>query len=111
MEATLATFREQFPELAAVTDELVERSLAFAKEIHTANVLCTLYLTAHLATVPIDQETPGEVKSETVGPKSAAYWTQATSGDDAFYTRTEYGRRFLVLERRTTTGLFKMRVL
>ena len=60
--------------------------------------------------MPIDEDTPGELKSETIGPRSASYWTQATSGDDAFYTRTEYGRRYLTLSRLVTTGAFKVRV-
>ena len=110
MPATLQDFRETFPELAAMTDDAVQRNIDLAEQIHDINPTCTLYLTAHLLTVDISGDNPGEVKGETIGPKSADYMTQAASGDEAFYTRTEYGRRFLTLERRVLSGPFRVRV-
>lgn len=111
MDADLATFRTQFPELSTTSDDVVQRNLELALDLHDTSARATLYLTAHLATLPLDGESPGELTSESIGPKSAEYMTQAETGDESFYTRTEYGRRFLALSRRATAGLFKVRVV
>lgn len=111
MDADLATFRTLFPELSGTADDVVQRNLDAALDIHDTSARATLYLTAHLSTVPVAGDTPGEITSETIGPKAAAYRPQAESGDESFYTRTEYGRRYLTLAKRATTGLYKVRVI
>ena len=111
MTPTITEFRTQFPELSTITDAAITTNLTLAAHIHDISKLATLYLAAHLATIPTDGETPGEIVSEDIGPKSAEYSTQASEGDDAFFTRTEYGKRYLVLAKRVTSGPFRVRVI
>ena len=104
-EATLAGFRSRFDEFSGTADGAVENALEEAKLIHDLLPLATLYLTAHLLTLN-GQTTDGtaaggEVSSESAGPLKVSYKTQAESGQDAFFTSTSYGQRYLQLERRT----------
>lgn len=64
-----------------------------------------LYLVAHLLHLDAsdDDSGAGEIASQGVGPMSVRFVTQAERGSDAFYTRTEYGRRYLALARRAPT--------
>lgn len=94
-----------------MTDAEMQEHIDFALDIHDASERATLYLAAHLAAVSLQGDTPGETTSETIGPRSYDVVAQARSGDDAFYTRTEYGRRYLVLSKRVTTGLYKVMVV
>ena len=104
----LPAFREQFAEFAPHNDVVVAEWLGVAREIHSLSTRATLYLAAHLLT--LDQAEPnsevkdnaGVLTSEGVGPKRAAYLTQAESERDVFFARTKYGRTFLTLERRAT---------
>ena len=106
-ESTLAGFRTQFPELdaAVATDVAVERALEEALELHSLSPRATLFCTAHLLTLEADRvsgkQRRGEIAASGAGPLRASYRTQADNGWEAFFTRTEYGRRFLLLERRT----------
>ena len=114
MTSMLAWFREEFPEFEDLSDQGVETWLDRAVEIHSLSDTATLYLAAHL--VALDREESGEVvdhgagviTSETIGPKSVTYMTQARSGDETFFARTQYGRLFLTIERRVTA--FSVRV-
>ena len=113
--AILTSFRSQFPAASypdlAVSDDIVNLAIPVAEAIHSKASLATLYLVAHLITVrPENGETLGEVSSEAIGPKTINYITQATEGPHAFYTRTEYGRQFLEMERRVTSGVFAVGV-
>ena len=112
--ATVATFREQFPEYAEVADhpdDAIQRMLDVAKTIHAIRPLATLYCTAHFYKIEEMRQAgisaSGELLSERAGPMSVNYVTQAeTSGfgvgsRQAFFTRTEYGRQFLILEHRS----------
>ena len=108
MTNMLAWFREEFPEFDDVADSAVNVWLGHAAEIHSLSETATLYLAAHL--VALDGEDSvgqvdggaGVITSETIGPKSATYMTQARSGDETFFARTQYGRLFLTIERRVT---------
>ena len=103
MAADLAAFRTQFPELAdsIYPDAAVELALAEALQIHSANELATLYLTAHLLASPASKPTRGEITESKVGPATSKYRTQADEGWQTFFTTTSYGKRFLLLEQRT----------
>ena len=106
-EATLKGFREQFPEFPTnkVEDSAIERVLEEALELHSLSKRATLFCAAHLLTLETDRAAGlnrrGEIASGGAGPLRASYRTQADNGWEAFFTRTEYGRRFLILEQRT----------
>ena len=113
--ATLSKFRTQFPEFAATVDADVERWLAEASSLHSVNDVATLWCAAHLLALAIatglqPDEGAGEVKEETIGPKSLIFKTQAEAGWEVFFTRSSYGRHFLLLERRTPAVGFSVRV-
>ena len=99
--ADRAGFRGRFSEFVSRTDEDVDAALEFAKHIHTVRPLATLYLAAHALSLAASAQIGGEVIEDQVGAIRSKYMAQAQSGDEVFYTRTEYGRRFLVLEKRT----------
>lgn len=116
MVATLSDFREWFPgpPFDALTDDTVTRSLNEALIFHDEREEATLYLTAHLLALDVeagDAETrngiapdggAGVVTSETIGPRTIGYLTQAGKNERrAFFATTPYGRRFLALEDRT----------
>ena len=106
-------FKALFPEIADIDDidVLIDRLYDTVRSMHNTSSLAQMYLLAHFITVrPANGETLGEVSSEQIGPKTVQYVTQATEGPDAFYTRTEYGRQFLELNRRVTGGAFGVRV-
>lgn len=104
---TRAEFRAQFPDIdvAALSDDDLDRLISEAVQIHCVRKLATLYVVAHL--YELDRQatagavTKGEVKSEGVGPIRVSYVTQAQDGPESFFTSTRYGQRFLALERRT----------
>ena len=110
-EATLAGFRAQFPEFGPVDggdplipDARVSAALEEAALIHSHRPLGTLLVAAHLVEIgrgTAGSALPGEVTSVGSGPLRTSMKTQAETGSEAFFTRTEYGRRFLVLEKRT----------
>lgn len=105
MAATLTDFRAQFPEFATTADAVVERFLSVAAEMHGIRNTATLYCTAHLLRLEADRAagtaSGGEVTDERAGPLWQSYKSQADAGWETFFTRTEYGRMFLTLERRT----------
>lgn len=113
MAADLAAFRAQFPELSEQIhpDAAVERALAEAAQIHSVNDLATLYVTAHLLAQPASAGQRGEIVESKVGPATSKYRPQAESGWEAFFTSTSYGRRFLILERRTPRTAIGARVV
>ena len=107
------SFREQFPELASTSDALVNRALREALEIHSSRTMATLYCAAHL--LQLDQDinagtaSASEKSGAGVGSLSVQYVTQAEKGREAFFTSTDYGKRFLTHERRNArTGIGAM---
>ena len=103
--ATLADFRDQFPEFNSSADDVVNRILAEALLIHSARPLATLFCAAHLLKyneqVAAGSTPATETSMRKAGPLSSSSITQATDGWQAFFTSTPYGRRFLILEQRT----------
>ena len=111
-EATLATFRTQFPEFTETTyaDEVVQRAMDEAETLHSVRPLATLFLTAHLLILNDRRKAgtgaTGEISMERAGPMQISYVTQAESpgfglgSREAFYTSTSYGQHFLTLEKR-----------
>ena len=108
---TVVEFREQFPEFVAADypDATVERFIEVAAFIHNVRQIAHLYLTAHLLKLEDGRDAgaaaSSEVQSEGAGPLRVTYKTQAEDGDEAFYTRTEYGRTFLTMEKRTPRAI------
>jgi len=106
---TLANFRSQCPEFTpgAWPDSLVERWIDVARTIYSDNPTGIAYLTAHLLTcgredgiigdtVPDPDEGAGEVTSETTGRRTLNFMAMAERGREVFYTRSAYGRLFLI---------------
>ena len=133
-EVSVADFRTQFPEftVASYAEALVQRALDEALLIHSVRQLATLYCAAHILAVPgigTGAERggdlggiaiTGEVTSERAGPMASSYTSMAGSegfndsgrnDHRAFFTRTEYGRHFLVLEQRSARAGFGARVV
>ena len=113
MAADLAAFRAQFPELT----ELAPIPMRPSGAPWSKRKSCIPGANSRRSTAPptsplwrrlrADGIAPaGEVESEGVGPISTSYVMQAESSGrgqgsrDAFFTRTEYGRHFLTLEKR-----------
>ena len=109
--ADLDGFRQRFPEFSEVENQPVENAVEEAALLHTALPLATLYCAAHLLALNKLQSdavvSGGEIVSENSGPVGAQYVSQAEAmsagagSRDAFYTSTNYGRRFLALEKRS----------
>ena len=119
-EATLAGFRSRFPTFSTTADPDVMNALDEAMIIHNVRALATLYLVAHFLTIDAQVKagtaSRGELSSAGAGPLRAEYVTQAESkgrgagSRDAAFTRTEFGRRFLSLEKRTPRSAIGARV-
>ena len=114
MAADLAAFRAAYPELGATSDDIVSARLRDAQTIHRARESLTLLCAAHLIILGAHGTEPddgaGEVSREKIGPKEIEYKTQAEAGWQAFFTRTSYGRLFLIMERRTPAVALSARV-
>ena len=100
MPLTVNGLKEQFVELASVSDSVLAPHLEAAKRISDIDPFLTYYCAAHLYTLSVQGSQQGEVVSETVGPISKTYKIQAETGGESFFTKTEYGRVFLVLQDR-----------
>lgn len=107
MSASLDLFRDLVPNMASVSDALVEVQLEQAAMRHTAAGWGAMYTTAmvwyaaHLiATSPGYSSTfdtssnPGPVASKSAGQLSVSY-VQGASGRDAWLASTPYGRQYL----------------
>ena len=106
MTVNLPGFRAQFPELpdSVAADPVVERALVEAKLIHGYRELATYYVAAHL--VRTDPQLAkgvspaGAVTADGAGPLKVTYQrpTKERTAYEQFFMRTEYGRRFLMLD-------------
>ena len=84
----------EFADANAYPDARVEALLA-ESQVHWSRDAHGVYLVlAHLLSRDPDGYA-GEVTGTQVGEQRDAMRPQAESGQDAFYTSTEYGRRFL----------------
>ncbi len=116
MNNAVSDFKLRFPELAHHEEADIE--LAFADMvIFNAYVgpVGKAYGAAHLLVLSDELskglERRGEIVAEAAGDLLVRYKSQSSSRDgasnrDVFFTRTEYGRRFLVLEQRSKRWLF-----
>lgn len=117
MAANLAAFRTRFYEFDTtrdgvsteddphLTDALIEQFIADAKDINSKSERVTIFCAAHLLRLELDRrmdlDTDGESSEITVGPLGYIAVPQAKGGEwEAFFTRTEYGRQFLIYESR-----------
>lgn len=121
---TLAEFRTRFVEFAEdaadeddrATDALIEIFLDEAAALHAKSKIAHLYCTAHLLRIELDRrqglDTDGESGEVVVGPLSYVAVSQANTGEwEAFFTRTEYGRNFLIHEKRYRGSAIAARVV
>jgi len=114
-------FRARFPEFATTSDDDLDDFLEDALAIHTGSNRATLYLSAHLITICNDSGVgstgagvdggDGEVTAETVGRESVSVMAQAERGNDAFYTTTAYGRKYLAFAKASPSRVFSCRVV
>ena len=111
LTVTPANFKAKFPEIRGNSDATIASFIAEACEISSVSRSAILYLTAHL--IIIDKEEyggidggSGEVSTESIGGKSLSYKTGSESERDTFFTRTKYGRKFLMFEKRSPKRTF-----
>ena len=109
---TPAKFLSTFPEITVSSDAVVNAAGELALRISNVSQDAVLYLTAHLLSIQSeDTGAPdggaGEVVSERTGPMDTKYLVQAETNREVFFTRTSYGRMFLILERRAPARPFR----
>ena len=112
---SIAVVRARFPEFADTADAEIAVLTQTALSISAISQDALLYLVGHLIAISAEETGEadggsGEVVSERIGAKAVSYAAQAKSGDEAFYTRTAYGRLFLALERRAPARALSVRV-
>ena len=107
-DLTVADVRARFSEFgaAAFPAALVSDLIAEAYSITDVSREATLYCVAHLLSLEEQNHArpdggSGEVVTETTGPFTANFRSQADSGRDVFFSTTPYGRRVMTLERRS----------
>ena len=107
MAATLASFRERFPEFSESSDANVDLAISDALLIHRATARGTLFLAAHRLALKAEATSKadggsGIVSSETIGPDKVDYETQADGDPErVYFASTYYGREFMLIESRT----------
>ena len=111
---TISEFRTRFGEFsdaAVYPDALIQNALTVAKSISVVSVEGFKYLTAHLVIVMKEEETgamdggSGEVSSESSSAQSMSYMTMAEESREVFFTRSSYGRTFMLLESRAPSRI------
>ena len=100
-EPTVDGFRADFGEFSETDDGLVALALRQARAFYDRDHDGTYLATAHLLTLEAresksDVGGSGEVTMEQFGRKMASYKPMAESGDETFWSRTTYGRLYLV---------------
>ena len=102
----LAAFRAEFAAFATRADDAVNARGADAERLAgRLSARAVRLATAHL--LALDEDAPpssadggaGVVVSESVGPRSVSYMPTASSGAEAWWAQTVYGREFLELRR------------
>ncbi len=122
VENLLPNFRTRFPELSGVSDDLVSVYIEDALCIFALCEKAVVYLAAHLCVLDRDQNVGvtdgdagiddglGQIQSEKIGQKQAAYKHNAERDADTFYTSTPYGRKYLEFKRTCSSRAFKVRI-
>lgn len=124
LAADLVSFRGMFPEFDRVKKEVLIRSFATGEALFRGRGVARLYLVAHLLELALRtsygtgldvSEHGGEVTSVQIGDHRLSYMSQAVStgkgSREVFFTRTEYGRTFLEIQKRTGLFTFGARVV
>ena len=107
MTASVEGFLSRFGrEFLDVTESQLTLALEEALLIHGARELATYYLMAHLLVLARAEGNQadggaGVITDEQIGPKTTSYQNMTVDQRDVFFATTPYGRRFLVLERKT----------
>lgn len=122
----LRAFRDLFPEFSMSTDNAVRQSLATANTMWRGSAMGQTYLAAHLMALSIRSvhdnemgasENGGEITGVQIGDHRLNFLPQAVnkkneSGSrDTFFTRTEYGRTFLEIQKRSALYTFGARLV
>lgn len=111
----LAAFRAEFAAFASRSDDAVNARGANAVRLAgRCSARAVRLAAAHL--LALDESSPpssadggaGVVTSESVGPRSVSYMPTASTGAEAWWAQTVYGREFLEL-RRSTPAAFMPR--
>jgi len=100
VQASLAQFRDRFPELSEYSDSDVELALSDAVLFHSATTRGQLWAAAHILTVGEKRE----LQRHRTGPIEANYYRFGTEIGDSFWAATRYGRRFRVWESTLEAG-------
>lgn len=112
---TAADFKAKFPELSETDDDAIEELIALAITVNEQSTDIVLYLAAHFVAVAKEQTGEmdggsGEVNMDMIGPRQIQYTTMAAQGDAVFFSRSSYGRMYLVLSRRHANRAMSVRV-
>ena len=111
---TAADFKIQFPEFRAEQDDAVTAMLDLAASVNAQSTNLISYLTAHLLTVASADGKmdggSGEVTMDGIGPRQVSYRTMAETGDEVFFTRSSYGRMYLMLAKRNPNRTISVKV-
>jgi len=112
---TAAEFKAKFPELSATEDSVIDGLIALAMTVNEQSTDIVLYLSAHFVVLEKEQTGDidggsGEVNMDMIGPRQVGYKTMASQGDDVFFSRSPYGRMYLMLSRRQAARTLAVRV-
>ena len=103
--ATVATFRAWFPRItdARAEDAAVQRAIDKAELLDDhGEPYCTLLAAAHFVEIAISDtlgtdDGRGTIKRRSIGPAEVEYVTPQKTHEDSFWSRSPYGREFLIL--------------
>ena len=105
---TVTKFKARFPGIFAdLTEPQIKQFIDIACQISNVSYDAIAYLTAHLIVCEIEEANgridggSGEVNTETIGKKTVVYKEMAETNREVFFTRTHYGRMFLIIEGRS----------
>ena len=118
---SIAEFRAYFGEFgdsAVYPDDEVQKAINRACAISAVSLEALRHLIAHEIVVAKQDFAglrtnmdggSGEVMSEGEGPRNVSYASQHTRPEDVYFTRTSYGRTFLILESRAPSRVITVR--
>lgn len=113
-DITAAGVRERFPEFSALADGAINFAIEEAYGLTDVSELITYLATAHVLKIKElavnGVGIPGELTENKIGPIRTIHKEQALTARQAFFTRTEYGRRMLALESRHIDAIVSVRI-
>jgi len=112
---TAAEFKLKFPELASRTDDAIDAAVAQAMTVNNQSVDIVCNLAAHFLALASEHRGDvdggsGEVNMDMIGPRQIQYTAMAASGDEVFFSRSAYGRMYLMLSKRHPNRAMSVRV-